>query len=186
MSMAGRHTNAKKRRCDDWCMREPASPGRSESSTRLSSRASRKDPNCETFTLGVLRKQTVSSHGRDGLSGDAVFRGSLFGTRLALLSPDCPARRHRPAIDDSGAVWHKEVYSAYQNSSRTRRCRCDGGRTCSAGIGADSVSSASDAGPAAGSAAGRARPRLHSRCVHRLKATSFRLMPPPRKSRSSR
>ena len=43
----------------------------------------------------------------------------------------------------------KEVYSAYQNSSRTRRCRSDGGRTCGAGVGADSVSIASAAGSAA-------------------------------------
>ena len=45
----------------------------------------------------------------------------------------------------------KEVHSAYQNSSRTRRCRCDGGRTCDAGagVGADSAPNASDPGSAA-------------------------------------
>ena len=43
----------------------------------------------------------------------------------------------------------KEVHSAYQNSSRTRRRRRDGGRTCDAGVGADSAT-ASAPGSAAG------------------------------------
>ena len=65
MSMAGRHTNvnrlAMRRLVHE---RSPPHPGNTESSTRLSSGASPKDPNCETITLGVLRKQTVSQRER--------------------------------------------------------------------------------------------------------------------------
>src|SRR4029450_62246 len=79
----------------------------------------------------------------------ATFSGLHFGTRLAPLT-GLPRETNSSSCRRFGAVLDKEVYSAYQSSSRTRRCPGASGRACRAGIGADSVYNASAAGPAGG------------------------------------